>query len=53
VLNVTGTMEQSWGTAIYTLQWSGTLSADHKEAEPGGVIVESLSAVNSPLLEPR
>ena len=39
-------------TARYTFQWSGTLPGDHTYPEPGGVIVQSPNAINSPLLGP-
>jgi hypothetical protein len=39
-------------TATYSFTWSGNLPADHTYPEPGGVIVQSPNAVNSPLLGP-
>lgn len=39
-------------TASYTFVWSDTLPADHTYPGPGGVMVKSPSAINSPMLGP-
>lgn len=39
-------------SATYSFQWSGNLPTDHTYPEPGGVIVQSPNAINSPLLGP-
>ncbi len=39
-------------TKTYTFTWSGALPLDHTYPEPGGVIVTSPNAVNSPLIGP-
>lgn len=39
-------------TASYAFKWSGALPADHTYPEPGGVTVQSPTAIISPMVQP-